>query len=202
MKRLTKTEKEDTFNRNRKKLLKLRKDHRISIGIDLGTFNTGYSVREDNFSINDKSKQIIERIHKITIEAKQYIRLNNSNAIALIEDYAFAGKTVIQEAELGGNIKRLLWRHKIPYMVIAPTTLKKFVLGQGKGVGSSKKELMLLECYKKWGKSFEDNNICDAFCLKMFLDTLFIYLKGENKFAKWEQDMFRDFVINRGNPVM
>jgi hypothetical protein len=35
---------------------------------------------------------------------------------------------------------------------------------KGKKKGS-KKELMLLHCFKKWGQEFENNNLCDAYCL-------------------------------------
>jgi Holliday junction resolvasome RuvABC endonuclease subunit len=39
--------------------------------------------------------------------------------------------------------------------------IKKFITG----TGTAKKELMLLKVYKKFGEEFQDNNICDAFCL-------------------------------------
>jgi len=36
-------------------------------------------------------------------------------------------------AELNGIIKFWLWRRRIPYVLVAPSTLKKFILGKGKG---------------------------------------------------------------------
>lgn len=47
------------------------------------------------------------------------------------------------------------------YHVAPPTTLKKFVTGKG----NSKKELILLEVYKRWGIEFKNNNLADAFVL-------------------------------------
>ena len=44
---------------------------------------------------------------------------------------------------------------------MTPTTLKKFITGKGAGP----KDVMLLETYKRYGISFLDNNLCDAFGL-------------------------------------
>jgi crossover junction endodeoxyribonuclease RuvC len=54
-----------------------------------------------------------------------------------------------------------LYRTNVNYKVIAPGTLKKFVTGKG----NSKKDLMLLKTYKRWGVEFDDHNICDAYGL-------------------------------------
>jgi crossover junction endodeoxyribonuclease RuvC len=45
--------------------------------------------------------------------------------------------------------------------IIPPTSLKKIITGKGSG----KKEMMLKEVYKRYGIDFNDNNLCDAFCL-------------------------------------
>ena len=53
------------------------------------------------------------------------------------------------------------YKKNVNFKVIAPGTLKKFVTGKG----NSKKDLMLLKTYKKWGVEFEDDNLCDAYGL-------------------------------------
>jgi Holliday junction resolvasome RuvABC endonuclease subunit len=50
--------------------------------------------------------------------------------------------------------------------VVSPSTLKTFVCGRGKG--KAKKELMLMRCALKFKQEFEDNNICDAYCLARY----------------------------------
>src|SRR5436189_111849 len=45
--------------------------------------------------------------------------------------------------------------------VVGPSTLKQYVTGKG----NSPKELLMLECFKRWGYSATDNNDCDAHCL-------------------------------------
>jgi hypothetical protein len=47
-------------------------------------------------------------------------------------------------------------------LIIAPTTLKKYVTGKGTGV---QKNQMLLNVYKKWGVEFTDDNAADSYGL-------------------------------------
>jgi hypothetical protein len=38
---------------------------------------------------------------------------------------------------------------------------------------------MLLHCFKKWGEEFENNNLCDAYCLaRMALEDMLIKQKS------------------------
>ena len=65
--------------------------------------------------------------------------------------------------ELGGVLRLLFYRCNIKTLVVAPRSLKKFVVGSGgKEV---KKEQMLLAAFKRWGAEFTSNDACDAFCL-------------------------------------
>ena len=84
-----------------------------------------------------------------------------------IEDYSYGskGQAIINLGELGGIIRLYLYEHKIIFKVISPTTIKKFITNKG----NSKKELMLLKVYKKYGIEFENNNICDAYALGKYI---------------------------------
>ncbi len=55
-------------------------------------------------------------------------------------------------------------KKEVPFKVVAPGTLKKFVTGDGR----AKKDLMLLKVYKKWGVEFDDDNLADAYSLARF----------------------------------
>jgi len=59
-------------------------------------------------------------------------------------------------------------KNKEMFRVVAPTMLKKFVTGKG----NTKKDLMLLETYKRYNVYFEDDNICDAYGLSLIAATL------------------------------
>jgi Holliday junction resolvasome RuvABC endonuclease subunit len=78
----------------------------------------------------------------------------------VIENNAFnavgLAKSVL--AELNGIIKFWLWRRKIDYVLVAPTTLKKFILGKGKG----DKSFIVREVYKTYGLDAGTDDEADA----------------------------------------
>jgi Holliday junction resolvasome RuvABC endonuclease subunit len=79
--------------------------------------------------------------------------------------YCSKGQSVLELSALHYMIRMMLRMFlKVPYEVIPPTVVKKFVSGSG----AAKKELMLLNVYKKWGVSFEDNNLADAYSLARY----------------------------------
>jgi Holliday junction resolvasome RuvABC endonuclease subunit len=86
--------------------------------------------------------------------------------IVFMEAPAFyaQGNALVDMGALNFHIRIRLRQMKVPYAVISPTSLKKFVCGATKGTGS-KKELMLMMTYKRWGVEFHDNNLCDAYGL-------------------------------------
>ena len=61
-------------------------------------------------------------------------------------------------AELNGIIKFWLWRRGIQYVLVAPTTLKKFILGAGKG----EKSFIVREVFKAYGLDARTDDEADA----------------------------------------
>lgn len=86
--------------------------------------------------------------------------------IVFMEAPAFyaQGNALVDMGALNFYIRIRMLQMKLPYAIIAPTALKKFVCGPSKGTGS-KKELMLMKTFKRWGVEFADNNLCDAYGL-------------------------------------
>lgn len=85
---------------------------------------------------------------------------------ACIEGYAYSAiGRIVNLGELGGVIRLLLYDEGIPFVVVPPTVIKKFITGKG----NAKKELMLLQVYKKFGVEFDNNNTCDAFALGKYV---------------------------------
>jgi len=75
--------------------------------------------------------------------------------------YSSNGNFVLQMGALHYMIRIMLKTADINYKIIAPGTLKKFAAGDGR----AKKDLMLLNVYKKWGVEFDDDNLADAYSL-------------------------------------
>ena len=75
--------------------------------------------------------------------------------------YSSNGGFALQMGALHYYLRIFFRKNNINFKVITPGTLKKFITGKG----TAKKELMLLNVYKKWNVEFEDNNLCDAYSL-------------------------------------
>lgn len=154
-------------------------------GLDLSLTGTGMVIL-DNGSVMSKKliktkptlkTPLAEIIRLLTIKAEITKELERVNPdLVLIEGMAFSVRqttAVMQLAGLNYMVREYLAIKKIPFVIVAPTTLKKFIIG--KGVGP--KDLMMLEVYKNFGVSFLDPDTCDAFALAQ----CGVALKGENR---------------------
>ena len=82
--------------------------------------------------------------------------------VAAIEGYAFGNKfSLATMVEIGTLFRERLYEDGVPWTVIAPTQLKKFVLGKGPG---SKSEVRL-GAYKLWGFEHASDDVVDAYVL-------------------------------------
>jgi Holliday junction resolvasome RuvABC endonuclease subunit len=207
-KKLTKEEKEQTLNTNSKILRKILKRKSSVIGLDLSTTSTGfynYHFSNENLrfgtTIKGGKNQINKRIVNI-LDSIDELLVSNKNSIAIIEDYSFGlrGSSLSQLAELGGCVRTTLLRSGICYLTLSPQTLKKFVLGPSRGSNTGK-EFMLMQALDRWGQKFNTSDVCDAFCLTQFVVTLREYMMPGSSGAKWQNQMYDDFIINRGLPI-
>lgn len=146
----------------------------IVLGLDLSLIETGYVLLEDG-KIKEqkliKSKpsgkspvKELERLMKIRDQIElEELSVPNIN-LAVIEGLAFMARnsiSLVQLSALNYMVREHLWVYKIPFLIVAPATLKKFVTGRG----NAKKNEMLLETYKRFKESFNNDNLCDAFGL-------------------------------------
>lgn len=142
----------------------------IYIGIDPSLSGAGVVVLDEKGDIkiqkliSTKPKdQIEKRMNVILNEIEKTIDNENYN-IVYIEGLSFGskGQAMLELAGLHYVITQMLYNtENLRFKEIPPGTLKKFVTGKG----NAKKNLMLLNTYKKFGVEFQDDNLCDAFCL-------------------------------------
>lgn len=153
----------------------------ISIGIDLSLTKTGYAIvssgGEDGKGIVISSGVIkskpcgdlpiheITRISKILDELNEKVNdgVDQDPDIVAIEGLAFMAKgtSLVQLAGLNYMLRASLMISDWKFIIVAPTTLKKFITGSGKG----DKDMMMLNVYKNYGFDSLDNNEADAFAL-------------------------------------
>lgn len=141
------------------------------LGLDLSLNETGWATIDDlgGYSCGTiKPPKGLTGLPRLAyLESHFQCFLRNSQAAGLrlvvVEGYAMGirGGRVFDIGELGGVVRLILFRRNIPTFIFPPSSLKQFVTGNG----SAKKDLMLLEIFKRWGQSFSNDNIADAYAL-------------------------------------
>jgi Holliday junction resolvasome RuvABC endonuclease subunit len=81
---------------------------------------------------------------------------------AAVEGYAYEaiGRT-FDLGEVGGVVRLLLHDLHVPFLVVAPAALKKYVSGNPQ----ASKERMRVATHKKWGIDIDQDDACDAYGL-------------------------------------
>jgi crossover junction endodeoxyribonuclease RuvC len=145
----------------------------ISVGIDLSLTGTGLVATKDG-KMSDKklikskpggSRPLdeIRRIKQIKEEIIKFL-VKNQPKVVVIEGLAFMARNttaLVQLAGLNYLVRDYLEEEGTNFLIVAPTTLKKFITGKG----NAQKDQMMLETYKRYRVSFDDDNLCDGFGL-------------------------------------
>lgn len=146
----------------------------ISIGFDLSLCGTGVVVLKDGKIIKQKlikskppkdGKPIdeVRRIRKI-VEELEMIVSETTPTVAVIEGLAFMVKNataLVQLSALNYMTRSMLMDYNVPFIIVAPTSLKKFITGNG----AAKKDVMLIETFKRYGVTILNDNEADAYGL-------------------------------------
>lgn len=138
------------------------------LGLDISLTNTGFCLLDKGRVYKMglvKSKPNIDRFERFNTILGNLAPFIEKASFVVIEGYSFAsvGK-VFDIAELSGIIKAYIWSLQKPFIEVPPNTLKKFVTGNG----NADKNIMMTKAFKTYGIEFDDDNICDAFCLAKY----------------------------------
>lgn len=153
----------------------------ISIGLDLSLTKTGYAILKGDGTVISsglvKSKPvednpvaetrrivgIVDDIFDKIFEALDTVSAPN---IVAIEGLAYGVKhatALTQLAALNYIIRMRLVEMEWPFVIVAPTSLKKFITGSGNG----DKDRMMMVVFKDYGFEALDNNVNDAYALSI-----------------------------------
>jgi len=146
----------------------------ICIGIDPSFTGTGLialsngDIKKERLIVSNSKDEVEDRLVYITDRIIDFC-VEFSKPIIYMEGIAFAKKSTYahQLGALHFYIRIRLKQIRQTFTVVPPTELKKFVTGKG----NCKKDLMLMKTYKRWGVEFDDDNICDAYCLARYADS-------------------------------
>lgn len=130
--------------------------------LDLSLTATGYATMRDGEIIHEtisppKGMVGLERINWIY---ETLIKRLPYNGLIVFENFSFASNDAGSHERIGlAFLLRLcLWQNSIPFLLVAPSQLKKFVTGKG----NAEKSLVLREVYRRWGVVAANDNAADA----------------------------------------
>lgn len=138
----------------------------IIMGIDSSTKSGIVCLSEDPkffFSTELENKKL-KGLERVVWFGEAVGKLLNTYKpdLVVIENYGFANShTLVPLVEIGTSIRLACYQRNVPMVFIPPTSLKAAIAN----AGNAKKEMMLMEIYKRWGFEAATNNIADAYGL-------------------------------------
>lgn len=113
-----------------------------------------YTPKEDYSHRYERYEQYVQKVRLLVAEYKPAVVVTERMVAS-----KFGAAIIVNE--IGAGIRFKLSDLGVPFIEVAPSTLKKFVTGKG----NAKKQLMLLHVYKRWGFDTDNDNIADAYAL-------------------------------------
>ena len=139
------------------------------IGLDLSISSTGLFVFSSPWKRESYEKYLIKTdtkntmIERLDVASDAILSHIYKHSLVFLEGYSYGSFNTEVLAQLGGIIKVGVYRETgVAPIIVSPNTLKKFILGSGKGQG---KEDIKLGAYKKWGIEFKTSDEIDAYAL-------------------------------------
>jgi len=167
----------------------------ITVGLDMSLTSTGFCLLNDELcsamTIKTKPSDFnkdLDRLKYIVDETFKNIPENVD--LICVEDYFIPQSRMqfnaaISLISLGTLIRIKLYENKFPFVIIAPTQLKKWILGKGNG----QKSLIIREVFKKLNLDVKDDNQADSAVLSYIAKDILIVLK--------KQQVSKDFTKQR-----
>ena len=166
------------------------------IGLDLSLTGTGVVVLKDSKMLHSElittkpptektALTELKRLLGIVDKIKKNITKYTADIVViegLSMGMSFKTVSILQLAGLNYMVREMLFENNNKFEIIPPTVLKKFISNKG----NSPKELVMLETYKRYGVSFEDNNLCDAYVLSRIGEAL---VDDSAKLTKFQQEI-------------
>lgn len=149
----------------------------IVVGLDLSLTAIGVAgdfgtrVLTHKLPTHATEAQKCERLH--TLSARIDVITRDADLV-VIEGYSFASQHSHAHSlgELGGLVKVILWRRGIPFVIVSPSSMKKFATNNG---GAAKEAV--LAAAVRMRSDIETTHEADAFFLRLM--GLAHYMQGD-----------------------
>lgn len=139
------------------------------LGLDLSLTATGVAMPDgDTLTIRTQPSAYVHAMERLADIRHTIIHLAGRDTdLVAIEGYAY-GRDQNREllGELGGVVKLALYDAAIPYVLVAPTSVKKYATGHG----NAPKGLVISELNARTGRTFRNatNDQADAYALRLY----------------------------------
>jgi Holliday junction resolvasome RuvABC endonuclease subunit len=155
------------------------------VGLDLSLSSTGICLKtgseirvETIKSKPDTAENDLARLKYIVAEIMR--RIPKSVSMICVEDFFTPGNAqqvgaAIKLAMLGTAMRLALWEAGMPFFVVSPNSLKKYILQTGKG----QKSLIIMAVYRRWGFEVKDDNQADGCVLAHIAEQLDYQFHGQ-----------------------
>lgn len=164
----------------------------ITAGVDVSLTGTGVVVLENGKIKKQKliktkprgDKPVDELERLIYILGEIIIDLEECQLVA-IEGLAFMARNTTALVQLSGLnylLRYMLNKDGVAFIIVAPTSLKKFVTLKG----NSDKNVVMMEIFKRYGETLPDNNIADSYGLSRIAEAV---LDSKVELAKPQQEV-------------
>ena len=166
------------------------------LGIDASLTSTGLAWEESGRIITRRIRpnkyKGTPRLRQIMFEIEGVVDMYGITHIAL-EGYSMGsrGGRAFSIGELGGCIKLFALKENIRILIISPSSLKKFVAGNG----SADKDEMIKAVNRRWAKGITQNDEADAYGLMMMGDAYYDPRK-RGKYSKPEVEALQKVEID------
>lgn len=135
------------------------------VGLDLSLTGTGISVCDissESFQLSTLDTSKLTGLKRMEFIRNSVMEKMDKASFVVMEDFAFSrGTGAYSLGGLGYLVRWSLWSKKMPFILVKPNQLKKFLTGKG----NVDKNVMLKEVYKKWNFDLDDDNQADALVL-------------------------------------
>lgn len=136
------------------------------LSLDLSLNSTGWATWNGALTYGiipgytSKTPGAYEDVRRISHDASHITSRVTDGTLVVMEDFSFLSNNpgARENAGLAYLLRYWLYQHRVPYVLVSPKELKKFVTG----TGNAKKELVLKEMYKRFDLDLSDNNEADA----------------------------------------
>jgi Holliday junction resolvasome RuvABC endonuclease subunit len=134
------------------------------LGLDLSLRHTGIAYPDGTTVAVDPKKLRGALRWQVIWNQISVAWLTGTPDLAVIEGYAYAaaGQALFDLCELGGLVRWELHRANIPWILVPPTSLKKYATGSGQAT----KTAMVIAARERLGYAGTDDNEADALWLR------------------------------------